>query len=371
MAPIQGETFELYPTRSESRTVREFGMVFKDRSGVFWNQVDAPLSDETIAAVRDRLGRIDLLFAMYASQNFEFLESRATAFPWDTHRRNLETVLRIDPRATCPASAGFRFCGDRAWLNAFLFPISRDRFKTDLGRIGFRGVVSVANPGDVFIIEDGGVTHAPGASALGRLIADDTDRIAFDPTAPVPELVDPNPDGRSSAALESAVAAFASDGLFAYARAASSHGDRAAAQYVARGASYGLVVAFPGGERRGYRIDFDRGDVRLRTDASAAAAADVVHRIAASALVDWSECRKSFFYVRAYSRRHQASYALSAAGSEVRLRPRPLPDLVLHYVVNVAPRSRFAAKDAVDREIDRLARSASATTEGIASASGA
>jgi hypothetical protein len=44
--------------------MREFGVVFKDRSGVFFNQVDCPLSVATIDALLTRFGRPDLMFAM-------------------------------------------------------------------------------------------------------------------------------------------------------------------------------------------------------------------------------------------------------------------------------------------------------------------
>ena len=54
MGEIASADFELYPTRSEAASVREFGMVFKDESGVFWNQVDTSLSAATIAAVLER-----------------------------------------------------------------------------------------------------------------------------------------------------------------------------------------------------------------------------------------------------------------------------------------------------------------------------
>jgi hypothetical protein len=69
--------------------------------------------------------------SIFLSQNFEFFESRATSFPFETHRQNLEAVLRISPRMVAPGSAGFRFCGDHAWLNRLLFPISPQRFADD------------------------------------------------------------------------------------------------------------------------------------------------------------------------------------------------------------------------------------------------
>jgi hypothetical protein len=124
MGPISSGDFELYPTKSET-AVREFGMI---RSGMFWNQVDSSLSAATIEVVAERFEHVDLLSAMYASQNFEFFESQVTSFPFETHRQNLGMVLRISPRMVAPGSAGFRFCGDHAWLNR----TSRRKFRTGL-----------------------------------------------------------------------------------------------------------------------------------------------------------------------------------------------------------------------------------------------
>lgn len=81
-------------------------MVFRDRSGILWNQVDCFLSPQTIDAVLDRFGRVDVLLAMHASQNFDFFEDRSTDFPFDTQRQNLQNVLRIQPRFVVSASAG-------------------------------------------------------------------------------------------------------------------------------------------------------------------------------------------------------------------------------------------------------------------------
>jgi len=57
---------------------------FKDKSGIFCNQVDSVLSQETIGHALQALGGIDLPFAMHASQNFGFFENRS-GFPHDMH----------------------------------------------------------------------------------------------------------------------------------------------------------------------------------------------------------------------------------------------------------------------------------------------
>jgi UDP-MurNAc hydroxylase len=187
--------------------VRDFGMVFRDHSGVFFNQVDSFLSSETIAAIGARFGRIDLLFAMYASQNFGFFESRATGFPYATHRRNLETAPELAPRLIAPGAAGFRFTGDHSWLNSFLFPISAQRFVADLRRLAPEVEATVMRPGDVFEIGGADVRYRRGASPYATTLCDDWELIEFDPTAPIPPLADPNVDGWPLAQLQRGIQA--------------------------------------------------------------------------------------------------------------------------------------------------------------------
>jgi len=352
MAPISSESFALFPTKSEAPGVEEFGMVFRDGSGTFWNQVDSFLSAETIGAVAARFGRPDLLFAMYASQNFDFFENRSTDFPVEVHRRNLQNVLRIGPGTVTPAAGGFRFRGAHAWLNAFLFPISRERFVADLKGLGFEGAAVVMNPGDVFEIADGSVIHRPGESEVAEMVEDDTARIRFDPTAPMPDLKDPNPEGYPKAKLERIATSFVGEALAGYVRAGDNTGDRLIALYRQHRVRYAVGLVFPDGETRWYRFDFGVNPVRLGTGPRADA--DIVHKIAASALAQWIEHKKSYFYVRGYSRRYQTLCEMSAEATEVRLKRRPLPDLLMHYLLNEATGSETAAKHQVDLELEDI-----------------
>jgi L-ascorbate metabolism protein UlaG (beta-lactamase superfamily) len=346
MGSISSAEFELFPTQSESTGVREFGMLFRDRTGCFWNQVDSSLSSKTIDAVAQRFGSIDLLFGMYACQNFDFFESRATVFPFDEHRQNLESALRIRPRLVVPASAGFRFCDPHAWLNAFLFPISRERFVADLAQVEPAQAVAVMNPGDVVDIAPDGVTHHPAASPIAVTEADDREHLRFRPTAPIPELRDPNPDGYPLEQLVAVSHRFVSDGLQRFLE--SSH--ELVQRYRALAAHYAVGLVFPDDSTSWYR--FDLAHIPVRVEGSGEA--DVVHRIAASALVGWIERKKSFFYVRAYSRRFSTLYELGRAGETVRVAPRPLPDLLMYYLLHVAPGSEVAAKQRIDWELRQL-----------------
>ena len=351
MAPIFSPEFELYPTKSEVKSVREFGMVFADASGVFWNQVDSFLAPETITAVANRFGRTDLLFAMYASQTFDFLEDRSTRFPFEIHARNLETARRIGPGMTVPASAGFRFAGQAVALNPFLFPISRDRFITDLHRLDNGIRAEIVNPGDVLVIDAGSVEHRLGTSDAAVMVEGDTHLIHFDITQSVPALGDPNPEGYSLGTLEEACDRTIRSALFDYASGGYVTADKVVEAYRERRVRYAIEIVFPGGSVAHYCIVFADHHPELLTGQGEFPSADMVHRIAASALVDWVRNRKSYFYVRAYSRRHSLLYRLDRKDGEVHAIPYDLPDLLMHYVLNAAEGSATAAKTWVDHQL--------------------
>ncbi len=67
-----------------------------------------------------------------------------------------------------PGSAGFRFCGDNAWLNALLFPVSAEHFVSDLSRLDPTIETRVMSPDDVFEISDRTVRHLAGDSTIAK-----------------------------------------------------------------------------------------------------------------------------------------------------------------------------------------------------------
>ncbi|MBI3079286.1 MAG: MBL fold metallo-hydrolase [Deltaproteobacteria bacterium] len=349
MRPLPSFATQLYATRSEDVAVPEFGMIFADASGTVWNQVDTVLSFETIREALARFPTIDLLLARYASQNFEFFESRATTFPHEEHQRNLETVLLIRARAVVPGSAGFRFCAEHAWLNRYLFPVSRERFADDLRRLAPSIEVVFLNPGDVVEIDGGSVTVQGGASPFCRTLQVDTDAIRFDPTAPIPPLQDPNPGHLSQATMEGVIRPFIEDLLYGYARTAS--GDRLdlPARYRLCDVLYEVEVVFPEQSLR-WQLDFRGPEVTLTMGGGVEPT--VVHRITGSALADWIRRRRGYFYTRAYSRRYSTLSRVFGDEAGVEVRPVSLPDLLIHFLLNVAPDSAGAARQRLDQEIE-------------------
>ena len=325
------KTCEVLTTLSSVTNIIEFGIIFKDKSGTFWNQVDSVLTHETIGDSLRALGSIDLLFAMHASQNFGFFENRSTGFPYDTHKSNLATVLSIKPRLTVPGAAGFRFAGEIEWCNAFLFPISREQFVADLRTLDPNLATAIANPGDVFEIEGGTVQHRAAASEVAQTLEEDTWRLRFDPTAAIPPLRDTNPDQYSGDQLCSEVAKVIS-GLEAFLRTSYDESPvKLVALFGDLAVSYAIEVVFPDGPQR-YRIQFAHDDFHIESGPAAAAAAQMEHKITASALTGWVRRERSYFYVRAFSRTFSTLQELKVVDGMVTVTPRLVPDLLAGYI---------------------------------------
>jgi UDP-MurNAc hydroxylase len=343
--------YELLTTHSNVSNVVEIGMVFKDRSGSFWNQVDTVISPATVTATLAQAGPIDLLFAMYASQNFDFFQSRGTGFPHEMHAMNLRNVMAIRPGMAVPGSAGFRFAGrGMAWCNAFLFPMARERFVEDLARVAPEIPTRLANPGDTFEIEGRAVHHRVAASPIARMIEDDTQLLRFDPTAEIPALQDPNPDGFSTQKLRDGVEGCL-DGFLGFVRDADTSGDPVVDEYRQLNATYAVGVVFGDGQERWLRLTLGADPVRVERSEGSSAPADAGHRIVASALTAWAAREKSYFYLRGFSRQWSTLYAVSIEHGSVVVQPKHPQDLLAYYLLRKAPGAELAVKLWLDRQL--------------------
>lgn len=354
MSRMAFETFELLTTHSNVTNILEFGVIFRDKSGTFWNQVDSVLSDETIGHALQAVGSIDLLFAMHASQNFGFFDDRSAGFPHKSHQENLATASSIKARLTVPGAAGFRFAGEIEWCNAFLFPISREQFVADLRTLDPGLATAIANPGDVFEIEAAAVRHRPGASEVARMLEEDTWRLKFDPTAAIPPLEDTNPDRYSDEQLRSEVAKVIS-GLEAFLRTACASKDPVLDPFRELAVSYAIEVVFPDGPQR-HRIQFASDDFRIESGPAAAAPAQMEHRITASALTGWARRERSYFYFRAFSRTFSTLHELKVVDGAVTVTPRELPDLLSAFMSYKIEGAEVAMKLLIDHMIRSVAR---------------
>jgi UDP-MurNAc hydroxylase len=343
--------YELLTTHSNVSNVVEIGLVFKDASGSFWNQVDTVVSPSTVTATLAQAGTIDVLFAMYASQNFDFFQSRGTGFPHDMHAMNLRNVMAIRPRMAVPGSAGFRFGGrGMEWCNAFLFPMARERFIEDLAQLAPEIPARLANPGDVFEIEGGVVQHRVAASPIARTIEDDTHLLRFDPTAEIPPLRDPNPDGFSTQKLREGVDACL-EGFLRFIRDASTSGDPVVDEYRRLEATYAIGVVFGDDQEQWLQLNLGANPVRSERSDGSRAPAHAGHRIVASALTAWAARERSYFYLRGFSRQWSTLYAVSVEHGNVVVAPRHPQDLLAYYLLRKAQGAELAVKQWLDRQL--------------------
>ena len=348
---IQFPTYELMTTRSSVSNVIEFGILFKDKTGSFWNQVDTVAMPETVADVRARAGgTVDLMFAMHASQKFDFFQSRSTEFPYDMHQLNLNTVLATKPRMAVPGAAGFRFAGPIAWCNAFMFPMSREQFVADLRTLDPAIETTIANPGDMYEVDRGAVRHRRAASKAARMIEDDTALIRFDPTAAVPPLTDTNPgeypEEHISQTVDATLAAF-----HEYVRASYAAPDPVFAAYRKLRATYAVDVVYPDRGERTHWVKFGETEATFDVGPSRYVA-DAAQRVTASALTAWATREKTYFYLRAFTRKFSRLYALErGTDDKVSVSRQNVPDLFEHFMTRRANGADLALKQRFDQEL--------------------
>ena len=120
-------------------------------------------------------------------------------------------------------------------------------------------------------------------------------------------------------------------GLEAFLRASYGSPVKLVALFRELAASYAVEVVFPDGPQR-YRIQFAQDDFRIESGPAAAAAAQMEHKITASALTGWVRRERSYFYVRAFSRTFSTLHELKVVDGMVTVTPRLVPDLLAEFI---------------------------------------
>src|SRR5262249_26772911 len=191
------------------------------------------------------------------------------------------------------------------------------------------------NPGDTLVSERGNITIHRQAANFVTLLEDDTHRIAYDATAPIPPLHDHNPTGYGLQGLQEFAQGVLETGLPQYLVRGIATGEQAAAQYLRHGVVYQADVVFPNGETRCWTYHFDRQHQVVRHHTGASPTVPHMRKsITASALVDFCLGRRSYFAVRTQSRRSSQVFELLQAAQGIVARDVELPDLLTHYVLH-------------------------------------
>jgi hypothetical protein len=224
---------------------------------------------------------------------------------------------------------------DLAWLNRHVFPISRTRFVDDLRQLNPALRTAELNPGDTLVVDQGHIAVHQQATDFVTMLADDTHLIAYDATAAIPPLHDPNPSGYGLQGLQEFAQGVLERGLPQYLVQGMATGEQIATQYMRYGVLYQVDVVFPNGETRCWTYHFDRQRQAVRHHAGSSPTVPHMRKcITASALVDFCLGRRSYFAVRTQSRRSSQVFDLIRTAQGIVAQDVELPDLLTHYVLH-------------------------------------
>jgi hypothetical protein len=186
----------LLTTRSENR-VPEYGVVFADESGVFWNQVDTVVSLDTIRFIKSRYPQVDFLLATWQPMlEINYQNNWSLSFPYSAYNQLLEKINLIQPKAIAPGANGFKFINGSSWLNQIVFPVTREQFckdvKTVYPEIGEN--VFAFDPGDIIAFKNSEFSHIKEMCQFVKKVEDDRKSLDFSPVNVGNNLTDDNSD---------------------------------------------------------------------------------------------------------------------------------------------------------------------------------
>ncbi|GAX37842.1 MBL fold metallo-hydrolase [Nodularia sp. NIES-3585] len=186
---------KMVTTRSEI-PVPEYGMIFSDDSGVFWNAVDTFFSPQTIQKIRADYPQIDVLLTpWHVSLEGKYQYNQNISFPFSLYSHLFYLIGLIAAKAIIPGANGFKYINESAWQNQVVFPTTRERFCHDL-KLAFPEIndhILTLDPGDTLSINSGNYQVAQEDCDYVRTIVDDRECLEFAPIKMGAPLVDCNP----------------------------------------------------------------------------------------------------------------------------------------------------------------------------------
>ncbi|MDJ0799788.1 MAG: MBL fold metallo-hydrolase [Calothrix sp. MO_167.B12] len=197
----------LMTTRSENR-VPEFGVVFADESGVFWNCVDTELSTDTIGMVLEHYPTIDFLLATWQPMlESNYHNNESLSFPYYEYGQLLYNINLITPKAISPGANAFKYINGGSWLNQIVFPVTREQFCQDAKQAcpELGDNIFALDPGDTVEFNNGKFNYLAGGCEFVKKIVDDRDELDFSPVKVGNGIVDQNPDNYDVELMEKTI----------------------------------------------------------------------------------------------------------------------------------------------------------------------
>ncbi|MDF5737194.1 MULTISPECIES: MBL fold metallo-hydrolase [unclassified Nostoc] len=194
-------------TRSENR-VPEYGIVFADPSGVFWNQVDSHASLDTIRFVKSRYPQVDFLLAPWETMlETKYQYNKSLSFPYSAYNKRLGNIGVIQPKAISPGSCGFQKINGSSWLNQILFPVTREQFCKDVKMVcpEIGENVFPLDPGDILIFKNSEFSYTKEMCKFVKKLEDEREILDFSPVNIEGKLIDDNPDNYNLSDMREAI----------------------------------------------------------------------------------------------------------------------------------------------------------------------
>lgn len=251
----------IFTTRS-ANPVPEFGVIFADESGVFWNQVDTDVRRETADFVLSRYPKIDFLLASWQPMlELSYQLNQSLAFPYEGYEQMLENIRLIKPKALAPGANAFRYIGSSSWLNRIVFPVTREQFCRDVSllRPELEGNIFHIDPGDVLVFKGDEIEHHPEGSSFVRRIGGDREELDFSPVNVGLELTDEVQQDVNPELLEDTICEEIETRLMAFIE---DHGSLFSEHY-RWNVIYQLAIIFSDGIRK-WSFDFSQPTVQLK-----------------------------------------------------------------------------------------------------------
>jgi hypothetical protein len=297
--------------------------------------VDTPLDDSCIEKILSITPQLDVHLAMFASQDFGWFHGQSSALT-ETYTQNLYAAQRLKARMIVPAAAGFRFVDRYQYLNQLLFPISEERFITDIQNICATSSCHSVHPGDVIHIESE-ISIDKQSSDFVAMKELDTHLISHDPTTPIPPLTDHNIPKIPLPHLHGFATAVIEQGFPAYLSAAISQREEQVSSYTDNEASYQIVIVFPDQIKK-WTFLFSKEGYTLKKGTEQYSP-DTLWKITSSALLELCEGKKSCWAIRPDSRKWSRFFRPKQTPIGLRTFEIDLPDLLTHFILNMRIRS--------------------------------
>lgn len=199
-----GQT-KLHITPATNRLQNEHGLLVTDPDARIWNQVDSGFKPEWLPVLRIDGRSLDVHIANFnAILINEPMSNGVTRYPYAPYGALLDTVRLAQAKLVIPGAVGLSWVNRGTWLNNYLFPTNHRQFVEDVRGFENNSHAELFLPGDVIEILQGEprVHRQARPELVSTLDPSSIKRLDFNPTRPLPTLVEQDAATRITVGIE-------------------------------------------------------------------------------------------------------------------------------------------------------------------------